>query len=417
MLRSRQWAGWAVALLSGCSGYGVDLGVDPDDVGTTGAAMTDDVEVAEIVVRNRVFLRRDLWSSEDIERIGYEGRPNQKSDSAEVLAAQLRGHMLRNGIYYIELEPNLDLAERILRGEGSEGTPSQPPREGRRVIGSDSRAVAGNAMAYPGTTFGFQEIRCTGTKIGRRTMYTAAHCVYETFSSPNGWYCDDESVGSCTNRPRWRFGVNGMTGFTNWTPYNCHGVTIPTAFVNLTSSSTIWEIARFDFAAVDMTGCGTDNTGWLGTIPADDATLLGIIGYNWGYPARATCPAGALGQPGFTTNGTNVLGTDCPGTGNWPGSTWQLNGTAAPYSGARLWVSNNSNVSKGDVWGDDTIKSTVDITNGHSGGSLYYIVSGSDRRVVGCASTHGPTFNTFNRWTTGVHNFVAAFTPFPDDTL
>ncbi|HEX2672088.1 MAG TPA: hypothetical protein VHM25_14505 [Polyangiaceae bacterium] len=365
-----------------------------------------------VEVAGRTFLRRDLWSKADFDRILYEGRADQDGSTPEVLAAQLRGHMAVGNAYYIELEPNIELAKRILSKEPVPNTPSSEERQGRTVIGSDSRVLFGTTNAVPGTTIGFNESRGTGVRINDTTLYTAAHVVYQT-QVANNWFCADGTTTAGCNRPRWRFGVNGTSAFAGWTSYNCEVITIPTAFVNLVDTSNESAWAHFDFAVVNLINCSNrGGTSWLGTWNSTDQDLLDANAHRLGYPARATCPAGANGDTGSTSNGTNVLGTDCPGTGNWPGSTYRINNTAAPYAGAQLWYSTTS-----DVWaGDSTsIRSTVDLTHGDSGGPLYMFAPGSstDRRVLGVASLSPQTYNVFNRWTAETYNWFHTYATFP----
>lgn len=329
---------------------------------------------AVIEFRGRAFMRRDAWLAEDLERIAYEGRAEQPSSSPAVLAAQLRVHMARGDAYYIELEPNVELAERILRGEVGPNTEASGPREGRTIIGTDERSLYGGPTSYPATTFAFNESRGSGVRIGQSTLYTAAHVVYQT-EGANQWFCHDGTTTPGCSRPRWRFGVDGTTAFAGWTGYNCEVINIPTAFVNLVgaTSANQWDWARFDFAVVDLSSCAAGNTGWLGTWITADQTLLDMTAYHAGYPARATCPTGSQGDTGSTSNGTNVLGTDCPGTGSWPGSTYRLNNTTAPYAGAKAYFSSTTDVSAGTLNPSYTIKTTVDLTHGNSGGPLYYL--------------------------------------------
>lgn len=378
-----------------------------------------------IEIRGRAYLRRDLWSDEEFARILEEGHASLDSKMPEVLAAQLRGHSIVNGVYYIELTPNLQLAREMLANpDRTLGTAGQPPREGRVVFGSDNRSVLTNYTTYPNTTIGFLETGCTGTRIGARTVITAAHCIYET-QVANAWICQNGSTSnSCGAYARWRFGVYGGSGFSGWTGQSCHVQTIPNAFVGLSNPLTDaawWTFARWDYAAIDLLSCSAGNTGWLGTWIASDSTLTNSTFYIRGYPARAPCPAGSAGTFGPTTppvpGGPN---TDCPGTGAWPGSTWQYNGDSTPpYSGATLWTSSNTNVNPGLSESTRTIRSDIDVTSGNSGSGLYYLYAANDRRVVGVLSSGDAEVgvNRFNRFTTDVYNFFVANTDFPDDTL
>ena len=315
------------------------------------------------------------------------------------------------------------MAERILSGEAAPPTPSQPPREERGVFGNDTRTHKTPATTYPRRTWAFTENACTGTKIGARTMATAAHCVFDTFDN-NDWRCDtghSDWGGSCSgrSRPRWRFGVEGTTGYTPWTSANCAVPTIATAFVNLDEPVTWeqwWELARWDYCVVDLSGCTQYNTGWLGTLPTTDQQLLDASANNVGYPARALCPADSKGEIGRTTNGKNIIETSCPGTGDWPGSTWRYSNDQPPYTGAQLWGMVSGNVAHGSYYASRTIGSQNDMTDGMSGASLYITLPGSDRRVIGITSVASSPVNMYNRWTTEVYNFFATYSDYPDDT-
>jgi len=367
-----------------------------------------------VEINGRRYLRRELWTNEELERILREGRADGDSSDPAVLAAQLRSHRSdSDGNYYIELEPNLELAKAILRGDGLRETPAGVPREARTIIGSDNRTLVGSPMSYPYTTIAFNESRGSGVRIGRSTLYTAAHVVYDT-QSTNAWYCADGSTTANCNRPRWRFGVNGTSAFAGWTGYNCDVINIPTAFVNLTGTSDETAWSHWDFAIVDLAGCSAGNTGWLGTWILNDQGLLDATAYSVGYPARATCPTGANGDTGYNSNG-NVAGTDCPGTGSWPGSTYQLNNTSAPYAGAKVWSASTTDVYAGSAY---TIRSSVDITHGNSGGPLYYFFAANDRRVIGVSSLAPKTYNVWNRWTAEVYNWFDTYaSKFPEDTF
>lgn len=304
------------ASLSACGGRA--------DTGDEAAAF--DSPPASVEINGRTFLRRDLWSDDDFQRVVYEGRAEQPATTPEVLAAQLRAHTLYHGTYYLELEPNLELANKVLAGEAAQGTAPQEPYQGRRVIGPDNRSFYTSANTYPGTTFGFNDTEGTGNVVSATTVYTAAHVIY---LQGGGFYCQNGTTsptGSCAASPGWRFGVQGTTGFTNWTANFCYRETLTNAYISLNASSDQWDSARWDYAVIDLSGCAALNTGWLGTWTASDSTLQTMTAYNFGYAERATCPNNAMGQDGRQ----GVTGsTDCPGTGAWPGSTWQA---AAPFS-------------------------------------------------------------------------------------
>jgi hypothetical protein len=383
-------------------------------------------------VKGRTYIRRDLWTQEEYERIVYEGRARQASTSARTLAAQLRGHSVYRGSYYIESEPNIALAEQILARKEAVGTSPQEPREARWVVGSDGRAhVTTTTTDYPFRAMAFLEMGCTGTKIGARTMYTAAHCIYSTQNPTftDGWICNDNVPrancvsGSTLLWPRFRFGVEDANGFSGWTTQACHLQTVANAFISLTdpnngSEENWYDFARWDFAVIDLTSCPAASTGWLGTWIADDTTLTNATGNVYGYPQRATCPANSDGAIGSTTNGTNVTNTSCPGTGSWPGSTYRYNGdTSSPFSGAELWGMSSTDVNPGSQQAAFTIRTTLDLTKGDSGSALYYFQAADDRRILGVFSNADTSENRFSRFTGETYDFFVAHSDFPDDTL
>jgi hypothetical protein len=172
-------------------------------------------------------------------------------------------------------------------------------------------------------------------------------------------------------------------------------------------------------AGIDLTGCtaNTSATGWYGTWISSDSYLETTSLSRIGYPARAKCPDKSEGESGTTTNGTDIVGTTCPGTGNWPGSTWQSPGsTVAPYTTAEIWVTTVpiGQTHAGAVLSAETIRSYGDTTDGDSGGPLY---SSSDFLIVGVVngSTAGPdgAWNLFNRFSSTRYDFLHSSVPFP----
>jgi V8-like Glu-specific endopeptidase len=405
-------------LIAGCSSSdGAEDGAGQAGANLLGSEM--------IEIRGRPYLRRDLWSDEAFERILQEGRASLDSKTPEVLAAQLRGHSIVNGVYYIELTPNLDKAREVLaRPDQSLGTPGQPPREGRVIFGSDDRSVLTNYTTYPNTTIGLLETGCTGTRIGARTVITAAHCIYET-QVANAWICKTVPIPTPAARTR-----DGASGFMVAPASPAGRVSLVTYKPSRTRSSASAIRRRMRLGGTSLAGTTQRsissvarpvNTGWLGTWIAGDATLTNSTFFIRGYPARAPCPTGTAGTFGPPTppmpGGPN---TDCPGSGVWPGSTWQYNGDSTPpYSGATLWTSSNANVNPGLAQATRTISSDIDVTSGNSGSGLYFLYAASDRRVVGVLSSGDVNVgvNRFNRFTTEVYNFFVTNTDFPDDTL
>jgi hypothetical protein len=172
----------------------------------------------------------------------------------------------------------------------------------------------------------------------------------------------------------------------------------------------VWDFSRWDYAAIDTTACSDGNTGWFGYSIKTDQELTGITVYELAYPDRATCPPWTFGGDGST-----AAGTDCPGTGSWPQSTWRLSGLphSEPFTGAQLWQGSDNTVTVGDANPGQTIKTNIDITFGDSGGALDWRPINGGNYIVGVSSQQTDSFNIFNRFTTEVYNFLHAYSPFP----
>lgn len=364
-----------------------------------------EVAAERIAINGRTFLRRDLWTDAEIAQLLEAGRPDQPGTTPEVLAAQLRAHTVRGGVYYIELEPNLALAEKILSGVIPDGTPGQPPREARGVFGNDDRTRINPATSYPASTMGFNESRGTGNRIGRGTIYTAAHVVYNRTdpAQPAGWYCFNgttNTTGNCA-LPRWRFGVSDTTGATAWTTYACYAEVVPTAWLGITASTNSYDATRWDYAVVDMTSCNLANSGWIGTWILNDATIATTTVQNYGYAERVPCPSGSTGSA-----------TDCAS------GTFQLTGGQEPFTGARLWKFTNGRVTAGAQDSAFTIQSTsIDETHGDSGSAVIFgLNSPTDYRAIGIDNVVTAKVNIGQRWTSETFNFFSAYSHFPNDT-
>jgi len=399
---------WSVFTLTlGCAANTRDAGERPDSDSEFAATAPSLIEV-----RGRVLKRREDWSDQEFQRILEEGRSDLPSDTPEVLAAQLRAHVMVNGHYYIELEPDIELATKILTEPSPPPTDGQAPREERTILGTDNRTHWTGALSdWPGRGVGFNNTGGTGVKVAAHSMLTAAHVVYDTMDLPNGWYCGDGTVGNnCSTSPSWRFGVAGTNGFTPWTANYCWSVWVTSGFMYANSSSSFWEVSRWDYAVIDTSACSDGNTGWYGTAIKTDQQLGNLNVYVLGYPDRATCPANSYGGDGSAS-----AGTDCPGTGPWPESTWRLTGApgSVNYTGAQLWQGSDSSVTVGDVYPDQTLKSNVDITYGDSGAALDWQPIGGGHYVIGVSSQMEPSYNVFNRFTNEVYGFLQAHTPFP----
>jgi hypothetical protein len=144
-----------LATLVACSGHeGGTIEVADAPSRATAAAV--------VQIKGREYLRADLFTADELKRMANEGRADLPPSSPEVLAAQLRAHVLKHGVYYIEREPDLELARRIIRGEARDTTPGVP-ESGRTIINGDDRALSAGT-GYPNSTFGFSEIACSALK-------------------------------------------------------------------------------------------------------------------------------------------------------------------------------------------------------------------------------------------------------------
>jgi V8-like Glu-specific endopeptidase len=375
--------------------------------GTSASSTENDVTQAAapvVTVNGRTYLRRDLWSDADVARILDEGRANQPNDTPEVLAAQLRGQMLSHGVYYIETEPNLALAKKILAGDFPPGTAGQAPREGRGVFGTDNRTRV--TSGFPFTTMAFNESRGSGNRIGRSTIYTAAHVIYNRTdpSVASGWYCFDGSTnisGNCA-LPRWRFGVNDTSGATPWTTYACYSESVPTAWLSVTASTDSYDSTRWDYGVVDISSCNVPNSGWIGTWILSDQSIASTTVQNFGYAERVPCPSGSSGTP-----------ADCPS------GVFQLTGSHEPYTGARLWQFATGTVTAGARDTANTIQTTnIDVTHGDSGSAIIFgLNSPTDYRAIGVTCVASPSVNIYSRFTGETFNFLSSTSHFPSDTM
>lgn len=424
--RMRTWVAGAIlcSAISGCAGGA------GGDVAATGAE-DHATSLPETVTNSSgaLFLRKDLWTEEDLASLDT---PPEDASDVERLAWGLRGHMLNgNGGYYIELEPPLALAERILYDEtpaATVGGYAPPVTTQKAIISGDGRSLVSSSTGGWQAALAMMGNACSGTRLGTDTMVTAAHCIYNTVQAtgPDGWICRDGTFDN-SGSPCWgigfpliRFGVNDNNGHSNW--FGCFSsVTINSNFASLSSLSpeqTAYQFAGYDHAVFDLTVCpestwpsGTES---FGTSILGNTSLANLNpAYAPGYPARVFCGSGDLGQIGFQS-GSSVAGSDCPGTGNWPGSTWQYNSNAIQYSGGELWRGSTGDVSAGDYNSANTIRSLADITDGQSGGPLYYF-DGSTRYLIGILSNHDSSENRYSRWNSSLHNWVDANSPFPSD--
>ena len=355
----------------------------------------------------RSYVRRDLMTDQEYQRILEDAKPTDAPPTAASIAARLRSHVLVGGVYYVEAEPNLELGEAVLRGD-FQNTPGSVPREARTVLHiTDGRTHVASPQSYPYRTMAFQNSGCTATKVGRFTMMTAAHCIFN--NDVDNWKCANGGAGSSCGGgwPSWRFGSEDSTGFGDFFGSNCGWQGVTSEYValdgTLETAAKQWTSTRYDFGFIDLTGCTEYTTGWLGTWIAADATLLSMEGFIYGYPRWATCQNGVSGGDPNTCVANRYTGS------------------SPPYGGAELWGMSSTNVQKGPTGYDaDTIQSDIDTTNGQSGSALFFHLNPNDLRAVGVHTTSRQssisTLNGHSRFTGAKYNWLAANSPYPEDT-
>jgi len=409
------WSGIALAS-GGCAGQAGAGDSDP----APESGQSSVTAPATIELNGRGYIRRDLWSEADLQRMSDEGRWDRPSTDPAVYAAQLRAHMLYKGTYYIEAEPNLELAKRILAGGETPVTPPSTDVEGRTVVGSDDRVHTAANTTFPQSAVAFNSSRGSGIRVSRHAMYTAAHVVYDTYGSnsvpvtpPNGFYCANGSTsaasGTCSPYPSWILGLEGTSGYSGWITPACYYMTVTGAYVSFTgaASEDLWTSARWDYASVAMNdSCNLGGTSWFGT-----NVNLTINSGPWstlGYAEWAPC----------MNNQTGASQASCTG------GTWQLSPgptSSGPFNSARLWrQSGGFQVTPGNLFPNDTFNTQGDVTHGNSGGPMY---NGSGFAYGTCArqsasNTTPPTlsqeFNVYHRWTMETYNYFASTSPFPN---
>lgn len=395
----------------------------------------------EIVLKGRRYIRHDLVSTEqwqimsdpqnlvDVQGADADTSPTSQeatgektrdADKIRKLAIQLMDHAHNELDYYVEAEPNLELAERILypgpndasvdrpASDESAGEhlkelfPDAPSLQDKGIIGSDNRAVETCPGCAPGSYVGFYEAGGGGTVIAPQVVYTAAHVLYDNSTTPSaatGWKCADGSAdttlaspyttpcnGPGEARAKWRF-VTGLqtcgrtSHVTNiWISGTSGGVPL---------SSNGWLLAKEDYAVVDL-AC-SPNVGYMGLIIQSYGITELFKAYTAGYPYLYPCPAGSTGE--FS---------DCPS------GTLQYTPGFRPYVSAVLYWTPLTNYFPGDQQSSRTWRGYMDIAEGQSGGPI----TDGAARILGVASNvdsfGGGNVNRFNRLDATVYNWMVA---------
>lgn len=333
-------------------------------------------------------------------------------DDPESLAQLMREHVQTPTGYYIEAEPNFELASKLLASEQetAPNTRGFDGREGRAIIGGDGRDNISNTAGV-GRMIAASENGGSGAMYAQTRLYTAAHVVYNNAPSgysvggtvPVGWICRNGTVDTTPGAnpcdgagepgdPRWRFqGLTSPTNiFTSNGMVNCGwNIVASNGHINMPATETsAWVWARHDYARVDFSCSVGDHTGWFGTAGFANASLPSSGVRAMGYPGRAWCPAGAKGTS-----------TDCV-TNTMTGQGIAQR-DAAPTTWANLWRSPGSSVTAGSSEADHTLRFWQDWTAGQSGGPLghYFIneLGWEGWHIIGVVSNSASGASPVNR--------------------
>lgn len=317
--------------------------------------------------------------------------------TAEELALVLRPLRFSAGWEYEGESPDLELAKKIMadRAAGAQmdveglvvGDDTEEPKPRGINDGSDSRWYISNNTAASIRPVTFNETLCTGTMIGKGTLVTAAHCVYNT--NNNSWIMvwDPTYGGSGAWRwPRHASGVDGRDASPWPAPgwQQCYDVTVPGGWVSESNQDNA-SAAEFDYAVVDFySRCNEQpglTTGYYGTSVASEGTIEGTTNYLFGYPSVAL------------------------GVGRYSGSI--------PNLEAEIW---GMSVSSGVVYIDSPsyqLKyATLDTSSGQSGAGVRLYV-GSSIYLIGIHRGDAGSYNIGRRWDWTVRNFVDAYSDYP----
>lgn len=399
-----------------------------DDTGNSSFAVSTERDQGpdEMMIHGRRFIRNDLVSAaqslemrdpenhrpvpgpDERRALKQTGKPLNAPDERDVrrLAIQLMAHTHNEYGYYVQAEPDLEMARRILGADPGEvvdhapAEPSEAPRGGRAIINTDDRVATTCPGCTPSSWVGFLEAGASGVLVGWTTIYTVAHMQYDNVPATSdgdgvGWICRNNTPDTNTAAPntnpcdgpgdpgdsRWRF-FNGLV--------TCgQSATVNNTWVTQSLLSNIWTRTRHDYAVVELS-CNP-GLGHMGSIILSGGGPLDtFVGAAGGYPGQFPCPPGSGGTP-----------TDCPG------GALQYGGGGPPWTSAVMYWTPQTFYFGGTQEAAHTWRVFADNTGGMSGGPLMQ----SNNRATGIASHHqtgSNPVNMYNRLTGTVWNFIVA---------
>lgn len=167
------------------------------------------------------------------------------------------------------------------------GLPKEKDKPNEVVFGTDTRNKVSNtsiqpyrSISYISMSFSDGDYMCTGTVIGKDTVLTNAHCVYDT---DNKQYLKSGYIIPAVNDSHYSYGY-----------YNIEGYSVPSGYINSGGSS------QYDFAVMKVSTNGGlhigDVVGSLGVKQVSNIKGTGIKIY--GYPGDKAQSTGAVSQWG-----------------------------------------------------------------------------------------------------------------------
>lgn len=167
------------------------------------------------------------------------------------------------------------------------GLPKEKDKPNEVVFGTDNRSKVSNTSIQPHRSISYISISypngdymCTGTVIGKDTVLTNAHCIYNKDTKQ---YIKSGYIIPALNDSHYSYGY-----------YNIESYSIPSGYINSGGS------AQYDFAVMKVSTNGGshigDVVGSLGVKQVNSIKGTGIKIY--GYPADKAVSTGAVSQWG-----------------------------------------------------------------------------------------------------------------------